>query len=262
MGVLLMLIAALPAPAAPAVPAADPEWQELKGPHFIVRYQKDAAYAQAVLRRCEADYDWITRDLDFTRRGNFWIWDNRAHIEVFATRQAYLDATRAPTWSAGKADYVGRTIRTFEGSQEFLNAILPHEITHLIFREFIGFRGGIPLWLDEGVAQWEDSSNRERVAAITRSLAAQGTLRTIESLTAVKGVDLGPDAAIAFYAQSASVVGFMINQFGRRLFREFCGHLRDGRSVEDALRFTYPQTIRSLEALESAWRAHLGDQTP
>jgi hypothetical protein len=250
MAVLLLL-------AASTAMAAD-EWKVEKSEHFVVRYQHDPAFATQVARTAEEAYDRITRELDFTRYGGFWLWDKRVRIDVYPQRDRYLQQTHAPPWSGGKADYVGRTITTFEGSQAFLQSILPHEMTHLIFREFIGFRSGIPLWLDEGVAQWEDRSTRAKVAEITAQLYQQHRLLSLAALT---GTDIrrasGMDAAAGFYAQSASLVGFMIETYGAQRFREFCGHLRDGKSVDDALRFTYPQTIRSLEGLESAWLGHL-----
>lgn len=235
-----------------------PDWKELKGQHFIVQHQADAAYAGEVARRAEQDYDRIARALGITRHGGFWLWDNRARISVYATREAYLAAARAPDWSGGVAQYTTRTILTFQGSDAFLNSILPHEITHLVFREFIGFRQDIPLWLDEGVAQWMDASNRGRVVAIAKQRKVEGQLAPVSALTAAamgRGVDARD--AVAFYAQSASLVGFMLAAHGVAKFREFCGHLRDQHTLEDALRFTYPNTLRSVEALDRAWNAYL-----
>jgi hypothetical protein len=252
----LFLSAVLAASGAATV--AEPQWELLKSPHFIIRYQGRRDFAQDVERRAEASYDRIARNLDITRYGDFWVWDRRARIDVYATREAYLAASGAPPWSAGVALYTGRAILTFAGSQAFLDSVLPHELTHLIFREFIGFKVAIPLWLDEGVAQWEDEVNRRKVTAIAQSLRAQGRLQPVAALT---GADPRRGAsgreAVEFYAQAASLVGFMQESYGKPHFREFCGHLRDGRSLEDALRFTYPDTIRSVEALDAAWKSHL-----
>ncbi|MCE9613173.1 MAG: hypothetical protein K8T26_02800 [Lentisphaerae bacterium] len=244
--------------AAGAAAAEDSPWLELKGQHVIVRYQGSRSFADDVRRRAELDYDRIGRDLGFTRHGNFWLWDNRARIDVYATRDAYVAASQAPEWSAGKADYDHRAILTFEGSQSFLDSILPHEMTHLIFREFIGFTTDVPLWLDEGVAQWADVANRSKVNAIAGNMLASGRLLSVPALTQLdprRGASGGE--AIEFYAQASSLVGFIMESQGSVRFREFCGHLRDGHTVDDALRFTYPGTIPSLEALDSAWKAHL-----
>jgi hypothetical protein len=233
-------------------------WQELKGQHVVVRYQGSKDFAEKVRSRAEEDYDRIARDLAFTRHGNFWLWENRARIDVFAMREAYLAAAHAPAWSAGIADYAHRAILTFEGSQAFLDSVLPHEMTHLIFREFIGFGAVVPLWLDEGVAQWADIPNRPKVETIARGLMQQGQLLSVAALTQADPRRGSSDReAVNFYAQAASLVGFLMDAQGQARFREFCGHIRDGRTMDDALRFTYPDTTRSVEALDSAWRAHL-----
>ena len=55
------------------------------------------------------------------------------------------------------------------------------------------------------------------------------------------------------------MVGFMIEEHGSERFRVFCGHLRDGKTMDDALRFTYPSRMRNLLELEAAWKKHLGN---
>jgi hypothetical protein len=244
--------------AVPPVVAPTPAWEEHKSAHFLVQHRGDAAFAEEVARRAEGEYDRITRDLGFTRHSGFWLWERRVRIDIHATREEYRAATGAPAWSAGRANYVDRSIATFAGSSGFVKSVLPHEIAHLVFREFIGTDRPLPLWLDEGVAQWEDLSNRETVMAMARTLRQQDHLLTIPALTAIE-IRHGSTVrqAASFYAQAASLVGFMIERHGSNRFREFCGHLRDGRTLEDALRFTYPHTIRNLETLERGWRAYL-----
>ena len=65
---------------------------------------------------------------------------------------------------------------------------------------------------------------------------------------------LGP---AIFYAESVSIVEFMIEEHGSTNFRKFCGELKNGKSVDDALRFTYPGSIGSIGALEKAWLKYL-----
>ena len=248
-----------------SVSAAEEElaWQVLKGKHFLVYYQLNRGFADDVRRRAEVEYDRITHDLDFTRYDGFWLWDRRVPIRIYATREAFVSKTGSPAWAAGKANYVNREIVTFEGSDRFLESVLPHEMTHLIFREFVGFTSDVPLWLDEGVAQWEDLTMRDFALDLARKLLAHDQLMSLDRLTRtdVRRTHNGLDA-VRFYAQAVSLVGFMIEEYGARRFRKFCGQLRDGKSLDEALRFTYPSTIRNLKDLESAWRQTLGGETP
>jgi hypothetical protein len=65
------------------------------------------------------------------------------------------------------------------------------------------------------------------------------------------------DKANISYAQSYSLVQFLIDQYGQARMLEFLGVLRDGSSVEQALQQIYNFDI---EGFEDAWRADIGAQ--
>jgi len=233
-------------------------WQALKGKHFIVRHRGDDAMAGRVLRMAEGYYRSIAIDLGFTKYDDFWLWDKRVRIQIHHSRKDFTRATGAPPWAAGKANYQSRQIDTFNGSEEFLDSVLPHELTHLVFRDFVGFDSGIPLWLDEGVAQWEERAQRKPRMALARSLMLRNRLLPLTTLTAIDVRTVEDDGLVAhFYIQSMSVVGFLITEHGSLRFRKLCGQLRDGKSLDEALRFTYPDTIRTITELEQGWQEYL-----
>jgi hypothetical protein len=139
-----------------------------------------------------------------------------------------------------------------------LNVSLPHELAHLILRDFVGLDTEIPLWIEEGVAQWAGSDDRERLVARAVRLERSGLSIPLGKLTRYNVASLdGRSSAAIFYAQAASLVGFLIEEYGGRRFRTLCGHLRDAKTVDEALRFTYPAPLRNLEGLEQAWTEHL-----
>src|SRR3989338_3719211 len=131
-------------------------WNELKGDHFIVYYQTDEKFARDVAHNAEKYYNRIADDLGYPRYSNFWQWDKRAKVYIYATDKLFREATGEAQWSHGVAIYSKKEIHTFIKSENFLDGLLPHEITHLIFRDFIGFEGEAPIWIDEGIAQWEE----------------------------------------------------------------------------------------------------------
>lgn len=244
--------------AAAPLRAADNPWREIKQKHFIIHYVSSREFAEQVGRTAEKYYRKIARDLGFARHDKFWLWERRARIYIYRSRADFTHATGSPKWAAGKADYEARTIATYEGSTTFINSVLPHELTHLIFMEFVGFERDIPLWLNEGVAQWEDDTQRDKAIGLARYLHFRKRLTPVRRLMTVNVGDVeSTGQAVAFYSQAVSLVGFMIEKYGSSRFRTFCGQLRDGKPVEDALRFTYPGTIRSIEALETEWHQHL-----
>ena len=159
------------------------EWKELKGEHFIAYYSRDPDFTQTALEKAEDYYQDIAEDLGYPRYSDFWTWDNRAKIYLYPDHASYLAATGRPTWSEGMADYQNKAIASYTGSPGFLENILPHEIAHLTFREFVGFKGEIPDWLDEGVAQWWTTGIKNSgIQAETKILFYHGALIPMDEI--------------------------------------------------------------------------------
>lgn len=258
------------------------QWQELKGEHFIAYFTQEQKFAKEALDSAEVYYRRIASDLGYPRYNDFWLWDKRVKIYIYPDHASYIKATGQPEWSEGMADYKNKRIASFSGSKGFLESVLPHEVAHLIFRDFVGFTGEIPLWLDEGVAQWEEEAKRKDMKSMVKELYEKDNLLSIEDMmkldirnikdknlvyirpTRTKKGDaatlfLSPDKLITtYYLQSVSLVGFLIERYGSNRFAEFCRQLRDGKTLEEALKFAYPTYIRSLRDLEDGWRQYLG----
>ncbi len=272
------------------------QWEEIKAEHFLVFYNKaNADFAKEVCRRAEDYYKSIAEDMGYVRYSNFWTWDNRVKIYIYDNHKGYLSATGRQAWSHGVADYGNKQIISYVYGQGFLETLLPHEIAHLVFRDFIGFKSDIPLWLDEGVAQWqerwkraqlkqkikenfqkrliltlpemmktdirqikinenesEDGKNTEENIYIRSSKTTEQKAGNVMFLSGKRLVNL-------YYLQAFSLVGFLIERYGADDFVKFCRGLRDGKSLVDSLKYTYPTDIRSMEDLERKWMEYLGE---
>ncbi len=53
------------------------------------------------------------------------------------------------------------------------------------------------------------------------------------------------------------IVAFLIERYGSVDFAEFCRQLRNGKSLDDALKGAYPAQIYGLDDLEKKWREYL-----
>ncbi len=255
-GLLVILTALLPQHSLAEEDAE--KWQEIKGKHFIVHYKGEKKLAESIASRAEKYYRQIAEDLGHNRHDNFWLWENRAKIYLHENHAAYMKATGAPGWSRGRANYAMKQIDSYATSMTFLDTVLPHELTHLILRDFLGFKGEVPLWLDEGIAQWEEKGNRSIRIEHARTLAKKGKLMSVSELGNMTPQELRKSENPAdFYAQAISLVGYLIEQHGSEKFGKLCRSLRSGGKLDDALRFTYPQSVRNIVALEEAWKAHV-----
>ena len=260
------------------------DWKKLSGQHFIVYFTQDKKFAKDVLDRAEVDYRRIARELGYPRYSDFWLWDKRVKIYIYPDHSSFIKATGQPQWSQGMADYQEKQIVSYAWSKGFLDSLLPHEMAHLIFRDFVGFTGEIPLWLDEGVAQWAEEAKRPQMKEIVKNSFKQGKMLLVDDLMKldirrlkdIRKVYIRPtrtrkgkqgilfltaDSLVnAYYLGSVSLVGFLIEKYGSQKFAIFCRQLRDGKSVEEALRFAYPAQIRDFGSLEDKWREYLEEQ--
>jgi hypothetical protein len=116
--------------------------------------------------------------------------------------------------------------------------------------DFIGAER-LPLWVAEGFAQWEQYGRK----LLSFGLEPHGIGRMPFAEWVDFDVRREPDSgrAARYYRQSASVVGFLISEFGGERFGSFCRGLRDGKKVEDALKAAYADQVPGLAQLEKAW---------
>jgi hypothetical protein len=265
-----------------AFSSAKQDWTQISSDHFIVYCNDpDKDFANNVSAKAEEYYNSIANDLGYARYSNFWQWDKRVKIYIYPDHEAYLSATGQQSWSHGVADYSKKEIISYAWGKDFLKSLLPHEMAHLIFRDFVGFKSEIPLWLDEGVAQWEETDLKAQRLSMVRQQARQNILLPIKTMfeldirtikadqkISIQGIavddkqipllEMQGDVLVnVFYLQSFSLVGFLMERYGADNFAVFCRQLRDGKPISEALKFAYPQQLRSIEELEKQWKTYL-----
>ncbi|MFH1640635.1 MAG: hypothetical protein ABIA66_01590 [Candidatus Omnitrophota bacterium] len=263
--------------------ASAEDWQDKNGEHFIVYFYRnqDNDFIKELLQKAETYYRKIAVDLGYPRYSEFWLWDKRVKIYIYPDHDSFIKATGQPQWSQGMADYKNKRIISYVWSKGFVESLLPHEMAHLIFRDFVGFKGEVPLWLDEGVAQWEEDLRRREMKQMVNKLYEEDSLLSLNDMLSLDITKIedkgrvyirptrtkneepgvlfisGNNLIRTFYLQSFGLVGFLIEKYGSESFANFCRQLRDGKSLEEALKFAYPTYVRSIPELEDRWRDYL-----
>lgn len=238
--------------------AAGNEISELRSDHFIISFHRDVdeSYVSRTKNLAEEYYKTITQEFNLIR-DKLWLWDNRARIFIAKDRDDYLRKYGCPKWSDACVNYVAKTIYTYPNQQGFA-AILAHELTHIIFREYVG-GGRLPLWLEEGVAVYIDSkyvgSRAQFSLSIVKKAIENKSYIPFPQLNYVNVGSLNSqsrDYVNIFYAESFSIIDFLIRKGSRDNFYNFLYFLRNGNNVNDALAKSF-SSIKNMEDLEKQW---------
>ncbi len=245
----------------PVAPAEALKWQERKDEHFIAYHTKeDNPFAGKVLKKSEGYYKSIPKKLGITRYSQFWTWDNRVKIWLYPDRATFLNETKKPEWARAVANYKKKEIKSYKGHSgtPFVDGPLPHELSHLVLRDFIGLTKKVPLWLDEGVAQMMEVGKAGRAKRYVRQLLDTDNFMSVGTLTKLNIYRVRDKQLVdMFYMESCSLIGFLIEEFGSDKFYRLCREIRDGESLDDALKKAYSGSIRSVDELNEKWKKHL-----
>lgn len=164
----------------------------------------------------------------------------------------------AQAWTGGVA-FVGHNILLIavnpDEFDEQLQGVI-HELAHLLVEE-VTFNcfGGLPTWLDEGLAVYAEGSLpgfQER--ALARAIANDELISLRSLNSSFPAADTG---ATLSYAQSYSLVNYLIDAYGWPKMQELLAVFSEGSVDEDAIRRVYGW---GYDTLETSWRRSVGLQ--
>jgi len=221
--------------------------------HFrVYAYGPDAA--KAISDAAEADYNRIMVDTNlfsFQQSGIY-------HIVVYANQDEYRRKTRQPQWSGGVT--VGNSIYSFYGPA--LERTIAHEMTHLIWFEFMGRVDPSQRWINEGLAVYEEEKAAGGGTQLVDLFAPMEPSLRASPIPMDQMINLTPaterDRTVSlWYAESVGLVTYMIQRGGRIGFSQFLQTLQQGQTPDQAIAGAYPGVWNSIAALQQAWVASL-----
>lgn len=238
----------------PSYQGLDPGGKEQQSLHFLVyAYGHENVNAYSLL--AEQNYQRIMHDTglySFVPRESY-------RIVVYADQEEFLKKTGQPQWSGGIA--CGNAILIFDW--EHVEPIMAHEMTHVIFNEFMGRHIEGLTWINEGLAVYEEImaspfQRREIYAEAAKTLKEKyipfSQMAVLVPATEEKRL------VNSWYMQVGSIVQFMIEHGGRLGFSIFLNHLRKGLSVDSAIEEAFPGLWEDMQSLEKSWLLSLSMQ--
>ena len=182
-------------------------------------------------------------------------------IYIYSDQDDYVKNGGQAIWSHGVAFAQAKTIKIYPEVSGFFDTILPHELGHIIFRDYIGFTAVIPLWFEEGVAIYQEKAKRLGSNGIVKEAIENGQFIPLSQLTGVRLYKDSKDQMVdLFYTESASVVYYMITELGEQEFYMLCNELKNNTPFQEALHKVYLR-FKTIDDLKSMGRlfTRIGD---
>ena len=150
-----------------------------------------------------------------------------------------------------------RSIHVYCTAPNLVQDVVPHEVTHAVLAGHFG-KHDVPRWADEGMALL--SQPRDSIDEFTRVLPKHredGDLFALEVLMTTEESAL--TNTVEFYAQSVSVVDFLVAWKGPQEFTEFLWdsfHTDYGRALKQHY------GVRGFADLDKRWQAYTFGEGP
>jgi hypothetical protein len=140
------------------------------------------------------------------------------------------------------------------GILDWAKDALPHEITHLLVGEAVfGPFGDIPVWLNEGLAEYTQIEIPDYQKQALDKAVSSRSLISVQSLSGEFPTESA--GANLAYAESASLVDFLIEKYGWGDMRRLLDAFKGGATNDDALLQVYSFDVAGLE---TAWKKSIG----
>jgi hypothetical protein len=178
-------------------------------------------------------------------------------LYIYANTDDMRDAVLyEPGWTGGQAfpDHDIVIIGISPEQVEWGKRTEAHELTHVLVGHLtFSCLGSVPTWLNEGIAVYGEGGLEPDGRDKLQRAIADDSLISVRALSG--GFSEHPGKADLSYAQSYSLVDYLVDAFGQQRIVALFEDLRQGQTIEAALEHVYGF---GLDGLEDRWRKSVG----
>ncbi len=133
---------------------------------------------------------------------------------------------------------------------------MTHELTHLVIHQMtFNPYNDLPTWLDEGLAMYNEGVLGPQFTTFLSRAIAEDSLISVRSLSSP--FSAYAEQSLLAYAQSYSLVEFLISNYGSSNMLELLNTFRQGSSYDGALRKVYGL---DMDGLGTLWLDYVTEQ--
>ncbi|GAG25188.1 unnamed protein product, partial [marine sediment metagenome] len=129
-----------------------------------------------------------------------------------------------------------------------------HELAHLVtYQMTFNPYGDLPTWLNEGLSMYAEGDLRADLQSVLNQAVAGDNLISVRSLCG--SFPAKTEEANLYYAQSYSLVDFLIREYDKDRVLQLLGVFKEGSPYDSALLEVYGF---DMDGLDDLWRQSLG----
>ncbi|MFA5375000.1 MAG: peptidase MA family metallohydrolase [Dehalococcoidia bacterium] len=213
-------------------------------------YEGDSSFAQQLIDAADGAVIRLTDEFDVSLNQpiDFYIyadpWDLQSSL------------VNPDIWTGGQAfpDYGAIMIGIEVDNLDWGERTVAHELGHLVVGQLVyGPFGWIPTWLSEGIAMNTEGELTENFQDSLDNAVSDDSLFSVRSIASSFPAD--SDEAILCYAESYSIVKFLVDNYGSVKFLALLDLFKQGVTDDEALSQVYGF---DTDGLNENWRASLG----
>ena len=229
-------------------------WQSLtEGMVTVFWYEGKQAFAQELMSAAQQALARLSQDTGAQLK-------KPVRLYIYASTWDLQGAMIFPQEWTGGAAYAGYDTIAIGISTSSLNwgkRVIAHELSHIVTHQMTyNPYNGLPTWLDEGLAMYAEGALEASFASSLGRAITTDSLISVRSLaspfSAISGL------AIQSYAESFSIVEFLISQYGQDKMLTLLNTFQEGSGWDSALVKVYGF---DMDGLEARWRTSIGVPT-
>lgn len=231
-------------------------WRTKQGGQVTVLYYAgNDAFGQEILDTALRTRDRLSQSFGVSG-------DQPIHIVVYGSSRDFASSLppNSAEWIGGQAHpdlgLIVTGIQPGSSATSEIGRIIPHEMSHqLLYQATKNPYGGPPHWLDEGLAVYNQETPDSSFNTMLTKAVRDGALIPVRALNS--NFPLDPNQALLSYAESVSVVEFILKTYGEAKLGQLLTSFHDELAYDEALRAVLGV---DTDGLDRAWKQSLGYQ--
>ena len=231
-------------------------WQKLTmGQLSLFWYKGSQSFADELMAACQQALERLFKDTGVYP-------EKSISIFVYASTRDLQGAMIFPReWTGGVAftEYGLIAIGVPTNELDWGKRAVAHELGHIVIHQMTFSPYGdivLPTWLDEGLAMHAEGKPDPYLESWLKKAISQQKLISVRSLSSPFSAK--PEEAYISYAESQSLVEFLIHNHGKDKMLNLLRLLKEGNSCDEAMTEVYGF---DQDGLDTLWRKYITSQT-